>query len=366
MSMPTPMVWFTIGRRLNNSFSSITFLNRIRGRKAETDVNRAVSRRITPGSRHWLDKANFVWRVSLFYPVENSPVIRCQKFYANLIEIQVPFHPRPRAGIPYADRCDYRNRGFLITSGTRRHLPKVYRHSYYLTAQGEGFMAREIRDTGTGRKAVRRFGEADGKLISEEEQPSDYDPRSRPWFAPALAPDGVFWTQPYVFFERQVVGITASIAREVQGGPGQIVVSFGVLLDDLFREIQNMVPSANSRVFIFRNDARIYVPGGEGTPSVFRTTVEIGDPLIQKMVASWEERLLPKDEAFTLQHDQETWWCGFRSMEDANRHVWVGVMVPEADIMGRVDRRWKGLGALSSRRAGTSGLGRRRHRASGR
>ena len=64
------------------------------------------------------------------------------------------------------------------------------------------------------------------------------------------------------------------------------------------------------------------------------------------MVASWEKRLLPNDQAFTVRDDHQTWWCGFRSMEDVNRHVWVGVMVPEADIMGSVGRRWKGLWAL--------------------
>ena len=219
-------------------------------------------------------------------------------------------------------------------------------NSAYLTGQGDGFMTREMSDADGGRKAVRRFWDADGNLVSVEENPSTYDPRSRPWFAPALSSDGVFWTQPYVFFESKVVGITAAIARKVQDGSGPIVVAFDVLLDDLFREIQSMAPSAGSRVFIFRNDARIYVPGSEGASSDFRAMVDIGDPLLQKMAAAWAGRLQPKDQAFKVNHDNQTWWCGFRSMEDANRHVWVGVMVPEADIMGHVGRRWKGLWAL--------------------
>jgi hypothetical protein len=216
--------------------------------------------------------------------------------------------------------------------------------SYYLTGRDDGFLTRVIRDTGTGRKAVRRLWDANQKLLSEEEQPSTYDPRSRPWFAPALSAEGICWTKPYAFFERRVVGITASIARKVHGGP--IVVALDVLLDDLFREIQYMAPSPNSRVFIFRNDARIYMPGQAGSPSDFRAMVDVGDPLIQKVLASWEERLPPNGRAFEVRHDRQTWWCGFRSMEDANRHVWVGVMVPEVGIMGSVGRRWTGLWAL--------------------
>jgi hypothetical protein len=216
-------------------------------------------------------------------------------------------------------------------------------HSYYLTGRGDGFLTREITGSGKDRTAVRRIWDARQKRVSEEKQPATYDPRSRPWFAPALAADRVCWTQPYAFFEYEVVGITASIARKAAGGGEPIVVAFDVLLDDLFREIQGMAPSPNSRVFVFRNDARIYVPGSAGRPSDFRSMADIGDPLIRSMLTSWEEHLPPDGQAFSINHDRQTWWCGFRSMEEADRHVWVGVMVPETDIMGSVGRRWKGL-----------------------
>ncbi|WP_319524327.1 RNA-binding domain-containing protein [uncultured Desulfosarcina sp.] len=218
--------------------------------------------------------------------------------------------------------------------------------SCYLTIHGDGFMTREMVDTEKGRVAVRRFWDAEQKLVSEEKRPSSYDPRSRPWFSPALADKGIFWTPPYVFFEYKAVGITAAIGRQSNTDSGQIVVAFDILMDDLFRKIQGMAPSANSRVFIFRNDARIYLPGDAEASSDFRAMVDIDDPLIRKTVASWEKGHLPDDKAFAVNHDGQTWWCGFRPMAAANRHVWVGVMVPESDIMGRVVQRRKGLWAL--------------------
>lgn len=219
---------------------------------------------------------------------------------------------------------------------------------YYVTGHGDGWRTERIADIGEQRQSVLRYWDADHQKISEETQPSTDDPRSRPWFSPALAIQGVFWTRPYIFSDRKVVGITASIAREVFTGKSQVVVAFDVLLDDLFNEIQRMAPSENSRVFVFRNDAQLYVPANQKDSSNFLPLGEVGDPLIRKMVASWKGRHLPPGKAFFINHGKRTWWGGFQAMEDANRNVWVGVMVPESDIIGGVSQRRKGLWAIGA------------------
>lgn len=221
-------------------------------------------------------------------------------------------------------------------------------NSYYLTPHGDGWRTRKVADIGGRRESVLRYWDADHKQIAEETKPSTYDPRNRPWFSPALAVKEVFWTRPYTFFERKVVGITASISREDNAGSGRIVVAFDILLDDLFNEIQRMAPSANSRVFVFRKDAQIYVPGDENHSAEFQSMAEVGDLLIRKMVSSWEGRHLPSGEAFSIKHDNQTWWCGFQIIEGANRNVWVGVMVPESDIVGSVSQRRTGLWATGT------------------
>jgi hypothetical protein len=220
--------------------------------------------------------------------------------------------------------------------------------SYYLTAHGDGWRTSVVTDTGSGRQSVLRYWDANQQQISEETTPTDYDPRSRPWFSPVLSLKGVFWTLPYTYYERKEVGITASIARETGGGGRQTVVAFDILLDDLFREIQLMAPSQNSRVFIFRNDAQLYVPGtGDASPD-FRSMLQVEDVLIRKMVATWEGKGLLSGKAFSIAHDNAAWWCGFRPMEGANRNVWVGVMVPDTDILGNVHQRQTSLWAVGA------------------
>jgi hypothetical protein len=179
-------------------------------------------------------------------------------------------------------------------------------NSYGLTIHGNGWPTQRIGDIGDQRQSVQRYEEGDRQMISEETQPLAHDLRNRPWFSPALAGQGVFWTRPYLFVDRKVVGITASIAKEGDGGQSQVVVAFDVSLDDLFNEIQRMAPSENGRVFVFRNDTQLYVPSDQDDSADFLPLGKVGDPLIRKMVASWEGRHQPPDKAFFINHDKQT------------------------------------------------------------
>ena len=53
----------------------------------------------------------------------------------------------------------------------------------------------------------------------------DFDPRPRVWYKGAIRTDGVYWSQPYVFFTTRAPGITASIRLTQSGKPDRV---FGV------------------------------------------------------------------------------------------------------------------------------------------
>lgn len=221
--------------------------------------------------------------------------------------------------------------------------------SYYLNAHGDGWQTRTIKDTGDLHQAVVRYWNTDQKKVLEELQPAPHDDHlSLPWFSPALSIEGVYWTRPYIFPDSKQVGITASIAREVNAGNSKVVVAFDILLDDLFNEIQRMSPSENSRVFVFRNDAQLYIPGNGNDSSSFLSLEKVNDPLARKMILSWRGRHLPWDKVFFIDHDNQTWWCGFQAMEGANRNVWMGVMVLESDIIDSVSKRRTGLWSIGA------------------
>jgi Schlafen, AlbA_2 len=218
--------------------------------------------------------------------------------------------------------------------------------NYYVADVGDGWRTSRTGVSGNGRQTERRVWDADQRLISEEKTPSDYDPRKRPWFFPTLSAEDVSWTLPYRFYDHKDVGVTASLAFGEPSAKTQSVVAFDILLDDLFREIQRMGPSENSRVFIFKRDAQLYVAESDDTFPDFQSVAGVKDELIQKIMALWTREQPSSGKAFSVGHNKETWWCGFQALEEANRNIWIGVMVPESDIIGGVNRRRTGLWAV--------------------
>lgn len=219
--------------------------------------------------------------------------------------------------------------------------------NFYAAETDNGWRTSRTGISDTGRRTVRRYWDANQRLLSEEQEPSRYDPRSRPWFFPAISTDGVFWTLPYSFYDRREVGITASLACRKADDRKQMIVAFDVLLDDLFEEIQRMAPSKNSKVVIFRRDAQIYVPESQDASPDFTSLAQIKEPLIQKVIALWERASEPSTEAFSIRYDNQSWWSGFRPLDSATRNIWVGVMVPESDIVGGINQRRAGLWSVA-------------------
>jgi hypothetical protein len=75
-----------------------------------------------------------------------------------------------------------------------------------------GIDTKLIRNAANARQVTWIRRNAAGAEIARESDPTDtYDPRTRPWYAGALKTEGVFWTNPYIFYTEQAPGITAAI-----------------------------------------------------------------------------------------------------------------------------------------------------------
>ena len=121
------------------------------------------------------------------------------------------------------------------------------------------------------------------------------------------------------------------------------MVAFDILLDDLFQEIQRVGPSENSRVIIFSRENQLYVPESSNQSPHFQSIAKADDPLVRNAVATWKRDQPFFHRAFSVSSEGRKWWCGYRPLENTNRAVWVGVMIPEADITGGINNRRAGL-----------------------
>src|SRR5262249_13089838 len=116
----------------------------------------------------------------------------------------------------------------------------------------------DIARRGKSREVLRWRDAA--TLISEARQDSDYDPRQRPWHigAMSLSRDAaIYWSYPYVFFNSNQPGITASMKWHRAGGSERYVVAFDIKLLDLSRFISTLRVGRHGRLALLTEQGKI-------------------------------------------------------------------------------------------------------------
>ena len=89
-------------------------------------------------------------------------------------------------------------------------------------AEGNYLFVRRLAEGGTETKTIiaapgaRRVTfvrrDASGAVTGTAEDPADtFDPRTRPWYLRAQEPNGIAWTDLYVFFTTRTPGLTVSV-----------------------------------------------------------------------------------------------------------------------------------------------------------
>ena len=219
-------------------------------------------------------------------------------------------------------------------------------NSFYLHRKGKGFCSRRITAGRKDRKTEAINWNANFERGQTTATNSLYDPRNRPWFAPALAQEEIFWTEPYPFFSIDEIGITASASYTSQKENYSVVVAFDILLENLFGTMHSMAPSENGRIFIFRRDAKLYIPETKTLQADFLAIAKAEDPLARKAHQNWTGDADRVGRVFSIIHDGAIWWCGFQPLEKSRHNTWICVMVPDADIHSQAGQRSRQLWLL--------------------
>jgi len=160
-----------------------------------------------------------------------------------------------------------------------------------------------------------------------------FDPRTRPWFAPALKEEKPYWTKQYLFHTLKQIGITASKSFTTPSGK-KLVLAFDVLLSDFYSKIEKMVPSKGSNLVFFRQDEMLIFSSKKGSAPQFVPVKESGaDSLTEHAYLRWTQKDSSSDRIFDIKQGGQTWWCSFYPLESDRKITWIGIMVPEKDIL---------------------------------
>ena len=210
---------------------------------------------------------------------------------------------------------------------------------------GDTWTTRSVAAGSGGKGAVwQRWGGDD--LAETWNEDLDYDPRIRPWYRGAMElaqDDPMHWTDAYTFFTTKDPGITASTRTGPMDDPGTRVLAFDLLLTDISAFTTGLELTENGFVVIMDDDGRVLgLPRDPrfGTPEACKPFVltparKLGLPALEVGLNLWRRAGKPTTPSMSYEVEGETHWAGLRPVElDGDRVAWIGVFVPEADLLG--------------------------------
>ena len=131
--------------------------------------------------------------------------------------------------------------------------------------QGNFMMLKKLPDGSVHTKFMDRRGggvetswvrrDASGKVLGIERDAGDtYDPRTRPWYQGAAATGRLYWSDVYVFFTDQRLGITASLPIYDDSGDLAAVYAIDIALEQLSAFLGSLEIGRNGRAMIIDDD----------------------------------------------------------------------------------------------------------------
>ncbi|WP_455205155.1 SpoIIE family protein phosphatase [Kaarinaea lacus] len=182
----------------------------------------------------------------------------------------------------------------------------------------------------------------------------DYDPRRRPWFIGAKnlyaqgdqASSSANWTPPYTFFTTKEPGITISAGYN-NGDQWLDVIGIDILLSDISKFTTSLRISERGMVGVLTDQSKIiglpahqkFIHKEGQKNALLKTPHEIGIGVISDAAVAYESLPDGFQGPFPFKSAGELWWGGVSPYAlDAERNLWIAVVVPEEDLIGNITR----------------------------
>ncbi len=166
-----------------------------------------------------------------------------------------------------------------------------------------------------------------------------YDPRARPWFVGATAPEqaaGVYWTPPYTFLTAEAPGVTGAVSWVTPGDKGKtFVVALDVLLEQVVEHTASLVVSEHGKAFLFDAEGGLIEPPGM-SPGANASPLAAA---ISKALQLWRASPERRTQVAPVRSGAQTYWTGFQPVSSQHHALWIGVVVPAQDLQTEIETR---------------------------
>ena len=193
----------------------------------------------------------------------------------------------------------------------------------------------------------RRWDNAELKVVEWSEE-TEYDPRERPWYRGALSlfeQKEIYWTPPYTFFTANSPGITIAARWHIYNQhESDFVIAFDVLLNDIFQVLSSLQVTENGKTFLFNEKGDVLripkqhqIPGSDSAAnSYFQAVEHLTSSIISRAIQGWLSGDKQSLEAVDFTNEGKSWWAGFQPLDPRSKQLWIGVAVPENDLIGKI------------------------------
>ena len=181
-------------------------------------------------------------------------------------------------------------------------------------------------------------------LSTDHDQNYGYDPRTRPWFNPAIESDKAVATPPYVFFEGNTVAYTLS-ARTLDS---QGVVGGDVALGTVSDALRTGRATESSLAVLFDDATAVMAAADdadvldlEGSSGVTQHTLaSTGKPSYGVLSSLYESG--EREGVFEVSADGKDWVISISQLSfGRDRHVNMGIMAPAGEVFAEVNERMR-------------------------
>ncbi|WP_088967738.1 response regulator [Vogesella sp. LIG4] len=208
--------------------------------------------------------------------------------------------------------------------------------------QSSGWIVRVADIPGHGAKQHWIHYDNTGNFVRDEWLDRLYDARTRPWYkeAQATPPGQIHWTDPYPFFARKDVGITAA-TRWADSKTGEThVVAFDVLLLDLTRFTSQLQVGSNGSAALLTANGKLLAapraahkqPDGNLMGHLFKTPQEAGSIPLAAALDWWHAAGAPTSHAGFFDVNDEPWIGRFRQLQFSDLKLYVATLGPRSDF----------------------------------
>ncbi len=215
---------------------------------------------------------------------------------------------------------------------------------FFLRREGESWLVR-IRTSGDATDATlltTRWPPETPERTAKESR-LDYDPRDRPWFADALNvadPPFIHWTTVYTFYATGEPGISAALSWPDPEATtdDRVVGALDVRLTDIAAFLSQLEVGAGGLAFLTSPEGQVLLPNRSGQDGA-ADLVPVGEHGVGAVADAYSIWLPNRDGPqmpFAVTSQGERWWASFAPFALGSRTLWLGVLLPEQDLLDRV------------------------------